>query len=351
MKRTYRRIATSYWTDPEIRRLRDPEAHTLLLYFFTSPDSNPAGLYWQPLDLAASRTRIALARVEELVARFEDEGWILYDRETEEVLVLNAIRHQIGETVRESDNRWKGILRVIADTHSDRLVAAIVENYVENSWPNDVRERAGFGSREGASKGLPSLSGGHGRGSGGPSGRRGSEAKHKHAHEHEREHQGIEDTSMRSAIEKPERFAVRITDSVLREEALSGMGAKKFRKATEIAAVNREIQELLHRGIERENLLAAMRGFVRLRERGELGLRPGKAYTPMVLVRWDAKPDDDGNPGVWYGEGDARTKRRLLDLAQDIERAEPPERGARGGSPTTIAELFAGLGDLPEAEA
>lgn len=376
MRRTYRRVATTYWTDPEIRRLKSPDAHVLLLYLFTGPDSVPGGLYWQPRDTMAARTRLPLERVDELLELFEDRGWIAYDRETEEVLVVKAMRHQIGPELKATDNRWKGLLRAIADTHSERLVRELVNAYPEAPWPDEVVTRARTSSSppspsgptvensvenstpkgnrsvenstvensvEGASEGLPSR--GSSRSSAPPKVSTEGASKHSISMSVSKSvSSGIDAAPM---PEGEERFKVRITDAVLRQEALAGMGLGRFTKATDLARVNREIQELL-RDVGRENLLAAMRGFAKLRDAGELGLKPGRPYTPKTLVRWDAKPDADGNPGVWWGEGDARTKRRLLDLAQDLERDVDRTRGEKGGALQSLAEL---LGPLTPGEA
>jgi hypothetical protein len=129
----------------------------------------------------------------------------------------------------------------------------------------------------------------------------------------------------------PDAPLPRTTDAEIRQEALQHLGLGKYTSAPDTMAVNREIQELLHT-IDRENLLAAIRGLAELRDRGECGLEKGRPYTPGVLLRFK-KP-------VWYGEGEQRTQRNLLDLAQEITRKDSePRRRSRDG-PTLIADIL-----------
>lgn len=357
MIRTYRRVATSYWTDPDIRRrVRSPDAHAVLLYLFTGPDTNLAGLYHQPPDLAASRTRVPVDRVTALYAEFTEAGWIAYDPDTEEVLVVNAIRYQCGDTVKPRDKRWRAIIRAVADAHSAALVAAIIDAYPDAPWPEDFVEKSepcgnppggSFPHTDPDAEGapMPLMANEHAtidaapepeRGRG-PDARAGAVSG---AVEVTRHREGVaqlppEPTAPVGRVD----LSVRVTDAVLRAEAVAGMGRGRWTRAIDLMRVNREIQELLH-VVDRENLLAAMRGFVRFRDEGEFGLDPDTAYTPRVLTAWDAKPDDHGNPGVWYGEGDQRTKRRLLDLCMERERnADPKRRPTTRTDTTTLASI------------
>ena len=134
------------------------------------------------------------------------------------------------------------------------------------------------------------------------------------------------------------KFEVRLPDAVLREEALVNMGLGQFRSVLDVSRVNREMQDLIHK-IDRENLLAAMRGFKKLRDAGELHLTPGKGYTPGILLVWCKQ-------GVWWGEGDQRTQRNFLDLCQEIGRQDDePANKNRGGMDSTGDVLRHLMGD------
>lgn len=144
---------------------------------------------------------------------------------------------------------------------------------------------------------------------------------------------GVENSEPRTSAEG--KFSVRLTDSALREEALTGMGLGQYRSVPEVSRVNREVQDLIHT-IDRENLLAAMRGFAKLRDDGLVGLTQGKGYTPGILLRW-------GQGGIWWGEGDQRTQRNFLDLCQEIGRQEDKRPTKRGGAMDTTGDILASL--------
>jgi hypothetical protein len=133
------------------------------------------------------------------------------------------------------------------------------------------------------------------------------------------------------------KYSVRLPDSVLRAEALEGMGLGQYRSVPDVTRISRELQEMIHT-IDRENLMAAMRGFTELRDAGEVGLTKGKGYTPGILLRW-------GKGGIWWGEGDQRTQRNFLDLCQEIGRRDKKRPAKRGGMDSTgnvLASIMGG---------
>ena len=125
---TYCRVLPSFWSDPKVKRRLSKEQKYLLLYFFTSPHTNLIGLYYLPLTYAEAETGLAAAEIREWI-----EGpltpFVSYDPETEEILVHRAARHQIGEELKERDNRTKAVERILRDTHSADLVARFRELY------------------------------------------------------------------------------------------------------------------------------------------------------------------------------------------------------------------------------
>jgi hypothetical protein len=135
---TYRRILTSFWTDPEVRSRRlSTDQRILLLYLFTSPHSNLAGLYWLPLAYAAAETGLAVPDVEEWI-QGPLSAYVTYDHETEEVFVHRLARHNIGEDLKATDNRAKALERALLDIHSKPLLRLFFHNYPD--WPIDLGE-------------------------------------------------------------------------------------------------------------------------------------------------------------------------------------------------------------------
>lgn len=131
----YGRIRHTFWTDPDIKRGLNVEQKALLLYYFTSPHSSLVGLYYCPLEYISVETGIPVERVRE--ATFGPlSKYVTYDEATEEIFVHRAGRHQVGDDLQVKDRRVKAIQKVIAETHSSRLVAKFLELYAH--WPLNV---------------------------------------------------------------------------------------------------------------------------------------------------------------------------------------------------------------------
>lgn len=82
-------------------------------------------------------------------------------------------------------------------------------------------------------------------------------------------------------------------------------------RADERIRFSKAFHQLLHQVRDRGHLLNAIRGFGLLRDAGQFNLRPGKSYTPGILLRWGR----DGT--VYHGESDKRGDRRFLDVCAE----------------------------------
>lgn len=131
----YSAIAKAFWRDPDIRTTLRPEHKTLLLYYFSSPHSNPVGVYYCPYDYAARETGLDPDDVR-LWTNTVLTPWVTYDEQTEEVWVHKAGRHQIAETLKASDKRRNGIERDVRSIQSPYLQAHFLDRYED--WSLDV---------------------------------------------------------------------------------------------------------------------------------------------------------------------------------------------------------------------
>lgn len=148
---TYARILRSFWSDPKIKRKLTRDQKHLLLYLFTSPHGNLAGLYYLPLTYAEHEADLPR---DQILAWMKGplSPFVTYDEDTEEILVHRGARHNVGEDLKPKDNRLKAIERVLADTHSKALVAKFATLYAH--WPLSITEGASKGASQGATKGL-----------------------------------------------------------------------------------------------------------------------------------------------------------------------------------------------------
>lgn len=128
----YGRIRHTFWTDPDIKRALSPEQKVLLLYYFTSPHRTLVGLYYCPLEYAASETGLPLERVREWTDGALSQ-FVTYDHTTEEILVHRAGRHQVGDELKAADNQCKAIVKALSEAHSPTLVRKFLDLY--RHWP------------------------------------------------------------------------------------------------------------------------------------------------------------------------------------------------------------------------
>jgi len=132
----YGKVVTTFWRDRKVRPL-EREAKYLLLYWFTCPSKNMAGLFYCPLESAALETGLDTARVRELTLG-PLSPFVTYDEETSEVLVHRMVRRAVGASIHPLDKRLKGVLAQVALAQSDRLRAGwhqLHKNWVQEGTP------------------------------------------------------------------------------------------------------------------------------------------------------------------------------------------------------------------------
>ena len=86
---------------------------TVALYLLTCPTSNMTGLYYMPIGIISHDTRSPLEGASEALRSLEECGFLKYDLETEQVFVKEMARFQIGEKLKASDKRVKGVHKII----------------------------------------------------------------------------------------------------------------------------------------------------------------------------------------------------------------------------------------------
>lgn len=143
-ERPYGKIYRAFWTDPEITRLTTGRK-VLLLYYFTAPHGNMAGLYHAPFKTTSDQTGLRLPTVKYWTLR-ELDRWVSYDLATSEILVHNGARANVGDLLTSKDKRRTSIERQLAVTHSERLRRLFVDLYTdwEMKVPINKEERSPF---------------------------------------------------------------------------------------------------------------------------------------------------------------------------------------------------------------
>ena len=97
----YSRVWASVWAEPW-----DNDMKLLAFYLLTGPKRRTEGLYRLPLEYAMGDLKWPLKKVRDVLAKLEAVDFVDYDKETQIVLVLKALkRHGLN------DNQIKGVVK------------------------------------------------------------------------------------------------------------------------------------------------------------------------------------------------------------------------------------------------
>lgn len=109
--RDYSKISPLFWVGETGRRIRESgkDCQVLSLYLLSGPSANMIGLYYLPLASMTHETGLSKPACQRALHRLAELGFSQWDPATETVFVFEMAAHQIGEPLRATDNRCKGI--------------------------------------------------------------------------------------------------------------------------------------------------------------------------------------------------------------------------------------------------
>lgn len=145
-------VDTSFWTDGKVDEF-SPEDKYFMLYLLTNPFSKQLGIYEISIKQAAFQMGYSVDAFKVLLERFENKyKMIVFSKETNEVAILNFLRHSVmkgGKPVEDCIKKEMTLVKnkALIDTVFARLqgrddlnetVKKIVDEYVElNDIHND----------------------------------------------------------------------------------------------------------------------------------------------------------------------------------------------------------------------
>lgn len=111
--RDYAKISPLFWVGDTGRRIRDAgkDCQVAALYLLSCPSANMIGLYYLPLSTMAHEAGLSKAACQRAMQRLSDLGFASWDAATETVFVTEMAAHQIGERLKVTDKRCKGVER------------------------------------------------------------------------------------------------------------------------------------------------------------------------------------------------------------------------------------------------
>ncbi|MCX7662199.1 MAG: hypothetical protein N2Z61_00390 [Tepidimonas fonticaldi] len=153
--RNYASVNANFWIGRTGRSLRgNHEAQIVALYLITSPHSNMIGLYHCPIAYIAHETGLSTQGATKGLRCLIDVDFCTFDADIDFVFVHQMAKHQIGDTLQETDKRWKGVHNQLTMTPDGPCKQAFIRQY--NEPYNLGLEFDSESPYEAPSKGLPS---------------------------------------------------------------------------------------------------------------------------------------------------------------------------------------------------
>lgn len=134
-----------FWTRGSGKRLRGcVDAQIVALYLMTSPHTTMVGIFNLSLPTLCHETGLDREAALKGLARCSEERFAFWDEEEEIVFVPALAHHQLGESLKKTDHKVKGVERALAPYKGHRFYDLFLDRY------SDL-----YGLTEGASKSLP----------------------------------------------------------------------------------------------------------------------------------------------------------------------------------------------------
>jgi len=150
--RSYSQVYPQFWIGETGRKIREGGEETLIVSFYllTSPHSNMLGLYYCPILYISHETGLTFQGASKGLQRASEAGFCAYDYPSEVVWVYEMAKYQVGERLKEGDNRIIGVNRDYEKLPKCSFLYEFYNRYKESFC---LKKARGF---EGASKVLPS---------------------------------------------------------------------------------------------------------------------------------------------------------------------------------------------------
>ena len=128
--RDYGMVMPSFWIGDTGKKLRgDANAQVLALYLMTSPHSRMSGVFHCPIMYMAHETGITLEGASKALQRLYEVGFCMYEEDTETVFVIRMAAYQVGESLKDTDNRVIGLHKEYQKMHEGPIKSRFYATY------------------------------------------------------------------------------------------------------------------------------------------------------------------------------------------------------------------------------
>lgn len=130
--RDYSKVSPRAWHGSTFKALRrDSKGLVVGLYLLTSPSSNMLGLYSQPVLYMAHETGLGEQGALEGLQKCIEAGFCSYDEESEMVWVHEMASYQVGDELKPTDLRCKGIQKDYDTLPANPFLGQFFDRYVK----------------------------------------------------------------------------------------------------------------------------------------------------------------------------------------------------------------------------
>ena len=145
--RDFSSVSPQFWIGSTGKALRgDSNAQVLALYLLTCPHANMIGVFHCPVMYMAHETGMQIDVVRSSLSKLVGVGFCIYDEELECVFVVNMAAFQVGDNLKQEDNRVKGVKKYVEKISSKTLKREFLKRYskgfhIEDEAPCKPLER------------------------------------------------------------------------------------------------------------------------------------------------------------------------------------------------------------------
>jgi hypothetical protein len=131
MGRDYATVSPQFWSGKTGRQIRamGKDAQLVALYLITCPGSTATGVYYLPLPTLEHETNCSVDEARHILKALEDVEFASYDEAEEMIWVRNMAREQIATTLKQTDKRWKWLVKEVETFRGSRFFLPWLENY------------------------------------------------------------------------------------------------------------------------------------------------------------------------------------------------------------------------------
>lgn len=141
--RDYSKVGPMFWIGATGKRLRAAgmESQIVAMYLLTSPHSNMLGLYYCPIMFIAHETGLGLEGASKGLKGCFEAGFCEYDPGSEVVWVIEMASYQVGESLKPTDLRTKGVQNEYSSLPENPYLERFFEKYGESFCMTQCRKK------------------------------------------------------------------------------------------------------------------------------------------------------------------------------------------------------------------